>query len=267
MDQDTGRQLRSLYEPQGGVAQVFSSKVADYIASRPDYPAQLLETLESLCNLNAGSVIADVGAGTGLLTRGLLRRGYRVIAVEPNAQMRSACDRDLGGMDCYRSVDGHAEEIPLESASVDLITAAQAFHWFDIERAREEFLRILRGDGQVGLVWNDRLSPDPLHDALDELFDEFGGEMRSALVAHEDRSDVPTFFRDAHPAEFKWPHEQLLSEDGLLSLVLSRSYMPERGSPQGQEVRARIRKIFGAAADHGSVRVRYTTVAIVGRPR
>lgn len=264
--EDTGSRLRLLYEPQGGVGEVFGSKVADYAASRPDYPAQLFETLASTCGLRRESLIADVGAGTGLLTRGFLSRGYRVVAVEPNAQMRRACDDLLGSMAGYRSAEGRAERIRLESGSVDLVTAAQAFHWFDIERAREEFLRVLRADGQVALIWNDRLATDPLHAALDELFSEFGGEKRSALVAHEDRRDVPLFFRDAHPTTFKWPNEQLLTEDALLSLVLSRSYMPDRESPSGEEVRTRVRRIFDAEADQGSVRVRYTTVAIVGRP-
>ena len=267
MSQETGARLRSLYEPQGGVRAIFSSKVADYCASRPDYPPQLFEALQSCCNLDGTSLIADVGAGTGLLTRGLLERGYRVVAVDPNPQMRAACDHYVGAAEGYRSVEGCAEEMPLPPASVNLITAAQAFHWFEVERARAECLRVLRPDGQIALIWNDRLSTDPLHCALDDLFADFGGAKRSALAAHQDRSDVPRFFGHARPAEFTWPHEHLLDQDGLLSLALSRSYMPERDSTPGQQVGVRVGEVFAALAVAGRICVRYTTIAIVGRPQ
>jgi ubiquinone/menaquinone biosynthesis C-methylase UbiE len=179
---DTGHQLRFLYEQEGGVRAIFSSRVADYTASRPDYPAPLFETLGSICKLSAGAVVADVGAGTGLLTLGLLQRGYQVTAIEPNASMRQAADYFLGKFPSYRSVEGYAESIPLEASSVDLITAAQAFHWFEIERARTECLRILRPEGQVALIWNDRVLDDPLHVQLDAIFAEFGGAKRAALL-------------------------------------------------------------------------------------
>jgi len=267
MSQETGARLRSLYESQGGVRAVFSSKVADYCASRPDYPSQLFEALQSCCNLDGKALIADVGAGTGLLTRGLLDRGYRVVAVEPNPQMRAACDHYVGNAEGYRSVEGCAEEMPLPSASVDLITAAQAFHWFEVERARAECLRVLRPDGQIALIWNDRLSTDPLHRALDDVFVDFGGDKRSALAAHEDRSDVARFFGQARPAEFTWPHEHFLDQDGLLSLAFSRSYMPERDSSSGQQVVVRVREIFAAMAVEGRICVRYTSIANIGRPQ
>jgi SAM-dependent methyltransferase len=267
MSQDTWSQLRSLYEPQGGVRAIFSAKVADYCASRPDYPVQLLDTLASTCDLRAGSTVADVGAGTGLLTRDLLARGYRVVAVEPNPQMRSACDHFLGEQAGYRSVEGSAEAMPLEAGSIDLITAAQAFHWFEIEQARTECLRVLRERGLVALIWNDRLGGDPLHVALDDVFAEFGGEKRAALLAHEDRSNVPRFFRDGRFVEFAWPHEHFLEIEGLLSLVFSRSYMPDRASAAGKEACARVSAISEKFASNGRVCVRYTTVALIGRPQ
>src|SRR5690349_15456926 len=110
---DTGARLRSLYEKEGGVAEVFSRKVADYVSSRPDYPDALFEQLELTCGLGPGSLVADVGAGTGLLTLGLLARGHAVVAIEPNHAMREAADRFLGTFAGYRSVDGSAEELSL----------------------------------------------------------------------------------------------------------------------------------------------------------
>jgi SAM-dependent methyltransferase len=265
-DLETGDRLRSLYEKEGGAESIFSSKVAEYAASRPDYPAALFEALRMRANLVAGAVVADVGAGTGLLTHGLLRIGCRVVAVEPSPEMRGAADRLLGGIDGYRSVKGTAESIPLEAGSVHLITAAQAFHWFDVERARAEFLRVLRPEGQVALIWNDRITDDPVNLALEEIFAEFGGAKRAALVAHEERSNVPKFFGSATPIELSWAHGHRLDENGLLALVLSRSYMPGRGTPSGPAIEDRVRRAFRRFENGGAISVRYRTVAIIGRP-
>jgi SAM-dependent methyltransferase len=264
---DTGTQLRSMYEPEGGVREIFSSKVTDYAASRPDYPAPLFESLRVQCNLHPGAMVADIGAGTGLLTQGFLARGYNVTAIEPNAAMRTAADQLLARYRAYRSTDGAAESIPMATASVDLITAAQAFHWFDIENARTEFLRVLRPDAKVALIWNDRVLTEPLHGALDEVFSHYGGAKRSALVAHEERGDIPRFFGTAASVELTWQHEHHLNESGLLSLVFSRSYMPERSSTPGQEACQQIGEIFRRFAVEGKLTVRYITVAIIGRPQ
>jgi len=149
---------------------------------------------------------------------------------------------------------------------VDLITAAQAFHWFDVEKARAEFLRVLKPGGCVALVWNDRVLADPLHQALDEILAEFGGEKRKAVVSHEAQRDVPRFFGNCTPAELRWPHEHRLPEAGLLGLVFSRSYMPGRDSKRGMEAATAAIEVFRRFARDGMVPVRYMALAFVGRP-
>lgn len=246
---------------------IFTRKVTDYIASRPDYPAALYDCLRMEAPLSPGAEIADVGAGTGLFTRGLVERGYRVIAVEPNAEMRMAADDLLrGNFPNYRSLPGSAESTTIRAGSVDLVTVAHAFHWFVAEKAKCEFLRVLRPPGKVVLIWNDRVLTDPLHVSLNRILCQYGGKKRNALMAHEERRDVPRFFGERAPREFSWPHECWLDEAALVSLVFSRSYMPGRESAEGVEVRKRVNHIYRQHAEEGRVRVRYTTVAYIGRP-
>lgn len=244
---------------------VFGAKVADYVASRPDYPPALFEALRARGWLAATHLVADLGAGTGLLTRDLLPHVRQVIAVEPNAAMRAASDALLRQDPRYLSVDGRAEATGLPDGVIDLITAAQAFHWFDIDAARRECLRILKPSGQVALIWNDRLLSDPLHQALGPVFETYGGEKRDALLAHEDRSRVAEFFRGQYET-LQFDHAHQLDREGLVSLVFSRSYMPAQNSPQGQAARATVAAIFDRHAVEDRVAVRYTTVAMIGRP-
>lgn len=263
----TEARVRSAYAATGGAPSVFSSRVADYVASRPGYPSELFQELVGFCPPGPNVIVADVGAGTGLLTRSLLEKGYRVVAVEPNAEMRQAMDNLLWGKAHYSSMDGHAEELPLDSGSIDLITAAQAFHWFDVDRSRAEWLRVLKPNGLVALIWNDRVFEDPLHAAFDELAAEFGGEKRAALAAYEkERSGVQRLFGATHLKEFCWPYVQHLDESGLLALVFSRSYIPARTTPEGIAVANRIRELFRRFAVNGTIEVRYNTTAVIGRP-
>ncbi|MFZ2651445.1 MAG: class I SAM-dependent methyltransferase [Burkholderiaceae bacterium] len=261
-----GECLLDLFAADGGVPAIFSSKVADYLASRPGYPGALFDTLDSFCGLRPGALVADVGAGTGLLSLGLLQRGWRVVGVEPSAEMRSAAEHLLGRERAWRSVQGSAEAMPLDDASADLVAAAQAFHWFDIDAARAECLRVLKPHGQVALIWNDRVQGDALHAALDEVFAAFGGAKRAAMLAQAERAGVTRFFGAATPQQWTWPLEHRLDAAALASLVFSRSYMPARNSPEGQEARRLVQRLFESSATDGGVAVRYRTVAIIGRP-
>lgn len=133
----------------------FSDRVENYVRYRPGYPRALLECLAREHGLDPAHAVADIGSGTGILSELLLRNGNAVFGVEPNAEMRAAAERLLRGQAKFHSVDGRAEATTLPTASVDWITAAQAFHWFDVSAARREFRRILRpiasgSDGQGG---------------------------------------------------------------------------------------------------------------------
>ncbi len=134
----------------------FSDRVADYVQYRPDYPAALLDWLQRECGVNKNWRVADVGAGTGISSKMFLDAGYRVTAVEPNGPMRAAAEHWLQGYEYFDAIDGRADATGLPDASVDLVTVAQAFHWFDEEATRREFARILRPGGLAAIWWNSR---------------------------------------------------------------------------------------------------------------
>jgi SAM-dependent methyltransferase len=252
----------------------FTGRVDDYVRARPSYPHALLTLLHEACGLGASSVVADLGSGTGLFTRLLLDTGATVHGVEPNEEMRAAAEAMLGGATGFRSVAGAAEATTLPDASVDLVTAAQAFHWFDTERTRVELDRILRVRGDrntasnVALVWNDReLSSDAFHHAYEELL----VRRCPKYLALQGKADTTEKF-DTLLGAGAWrrisvPNEQRLDREGLAGRLLSSSYAPRPGEPGHDETFAELRAMFDRHAARGSVTMRYATVAILGRPR
>lgn len=242
----------------GGSTQLFSRKVADYCASRPDYPPALYTALTR--QVPPPASVVDIGAGTGLLTEGLLSAGYAVHAVEPDEAMRAACDARLAEIPGYRSHAGRAEVMPLPAACADLITAAQAFHWFEPELARAECQRVLRPDGWVALVWNDR-ADSPLNAALSALMRHFGGDLVRAMQDHDERAGVVRFFGRAI-APWTTAHAHRVSPEGLAALVFSRSYMPDRNSEAGREAIGAIQALARQHADtDGQLTLHYTCIA------
>src|SRR6185437_8847127 len=155
----------------------FSTRVENYIKYRPSYPTGVLELMRARCGLAATATVADVGSGTGILTELLLETGAQVFAVEPNKEMREAAERLLSDYGRFRSVAGAAEATTLPQASVDLITASQAFHWFDIPKARRELARVLKPQGWVVLIWNERpADAGAFHDEYDRLLRRHAAE-------------------------------------------------------------------------------------------
>ena len=150
----------------------FSSAADVYERARPSYPADAVAWLVEVAQLAPGRVVVDVGAGTGKLTRLLVPTGARVIAVEPVAEMRAKLTETTPGVEL---LDGVAEALPLEDASVDALTVAQAFHWFDYDAALPELHRVLRPDGPLVLIWNSRDLDDPLQAGIEELLQPLRG--------------------------------------------------------------------------------------------
>jgi SAM-dependent methyltransferase len=209
--------------------------------------------------------VADLGSGTGILSRLLLESGARVFGVEPNAAMRAAAEGALVGEGRFTSVDGTAEATGLGSASVDLVTAAQAFHWFDVGRTRVELTRIVRPGGHAALIWNVRAST-PFNDDYEDLLLRFAPEYPA--VRARDRVSETAVHELLAPHEVhvvRFPNHQRFDEAGLLGRLMSSSYAPKEGEPTHAPMRARMEAIFAAHARDGQVEMAYDAVVYWGR--
>ena len=199
----------------GEAIERFSSRVDDYVKYRPTYPSALFDTLERECGLDAPSVVADIGSGTGIATAPLLARGHRVLGVEPNPAMREAAERSLANVPnaaLFTSVAGRAEATGLADQCVDLVLCAQAFHWFDRDACRREFARILSPGGSVALIWNDRSrDATPFLAAYEELL--------RALSIDYDEVNNQDAVSDSALAEFFAPSTVIPHSSEPVSLV------------------------------------------------
>jgi SAM-dependent methyltransferase len=248
----------------------FTGRVESYIRYRPSYPAQVVELLEERCGLGSASRVADVGSGTGILTLMLLQAGAEVWAVEPNRQMRAAAQAMLGGQARFHSVAGSAEASTLAATSVDLITAAQSFHWFDVQGARAEFARVLVRDGWVALIWNDRLPAASAflaeYDAvLQEHSREHGQVTR--LRSHAQRPETVRALLGGDFEQATFPNRQSLDLEGLIGRALSSSFTPAPGDPAYEPMAAALRELFARHQRGGAVVFTYETRVCFGRLR
>jgi len=147
----------------------FDGKAEFYAKSRASYAPALFEYIEGMLEDEDFSIFADIGSGTGIFTEQLLMCGHYVYAVEPNKDMREIAEERLDEYDGFCSVDGTDVNTNLKNDSVDHITVAQAFHWFDMDAFKKECRRILRKDGKVIIVYNTRDDAAPCNKALIEL--------------------------------------------------------------------------------------------------
>jgi SAM-dependent methyltransferase len=245
--------------------QRFTDRVADYARYRPGYPGGVLEVLESQVGLRREHVIADIGSGTGISTELLLGHGNVVYAVEPNDAMRAEAERRLGGRGNFRSVAARAEATTLADHSVDLVTAFQAFHWFDVEQVRREFERILRDGGQVALVWNDRKARgSALLRGYEQIVREYCEDSPKAWTG-ADAGRLSRFFGEGGFGRQSLANEQVLDYEGLKGRLLSASYAPKAGHPNHEPMLRRLRELFEQCQSQGRVRIEYETRLYYGR--
>ena len=243
----------------------FSGRVDNYIKYRPTYPHEVLAYLKNTCGLTTDSIIADIGAGTGIFTTLLLDEGYKVYAIEPNKPMRDAAVEQLSANKNFTPVNGSAEVTTLPNHSIDLIVCAQAFHWFNNERTQTEFNRILKPGAKAALIWNNRLTDaDEFLTAYDKLLKSESVDYNKVNHQNLANIDFKAFFKDGEFTLVKYPNQQIFDEEGLIGRAYSSSYVPALDTEAGKQFLPMIKELFAKYNKNGKVAFKYQTEIYLG---
>jgi SAM-dependent methyltransferase len=245
----------------------FSSRVENYAKYRPGYPPGILEILKLACGLTEQSLIADIGAGTGLLSDVFLKNGNSVFGIEPNELMRAKAESLLKDFPRFTSVAATAENTTLPDRSIDFITAGQAFHWFDRKAAKQEFARILKPDGWVVLIWNARrLNATAFLRDYEALLLRYSRDY--PVVRHENIEDgIEGFFEPQPLVSASLDNVQRLDFLSLKGRLCSSSYAPEESDSNFDRMLSDLHDIFSVHNENGIVNFEYDTRIYYGHLR
>jgi SAM-dependent methyltransferase len=242
----------------------FSSRVDDYVRYRPSYPPEVGLLLARDCGLNKDSTVADMGSGTGLLSKLFLDLGCRVVGVEPNADMRQAGDQLLAHYQIFTSIDARAEQTGLPDRSVDLVAAGQAFHWFDATAARREFDRILRAPKWVALIWNEREVAGGFLEGYEDLLHRYAPDYAKVDHRQIDAARITGFFGHGNWKLATFRNVQEFDLNGVRGRLDSSSYAPRPGDASYEPMLAELGRLFEAHQERGQVSFLYQTKLYYG---
>ncbi|MES2923754.1 MAG: class I SAM-dependent methyltransferase [Verrucomicrobiota bacterium] len=238
----------------------FSDRVENYVKYRPTYPPEVIACLKENCGLTDESIVADVGSGTGLLTKLFLENGNRVIAIEPNREMREAAEKLLAGEENLTSVAGTAEDTGLPTGSVDFIVAGQAFHWFDRAKSKAEFQRILRPGGWVALIWNEReTGSSPFLIGYEALLQKQSTDYQRVNHTNLGEDVFREFYAPGIYQVSTFLNSQHFDFEGITGRCLSSSYVPNAGQPGHEAMIAGLKTLFETYQTGGFVSLEYQT--------
>lgn len=241
----------------------FTGKGQIYAKARPKYAPELFSYLKEKLALTSATTIADIGSGTGIFTEQLLDQGYHVYAVEPNQDMRRQAEKNLGKRANFVSIAGDAENTTLPANSVDYVTAAQAFHWFDQARFRQKCQRILKADGKVIIVYNSRIADAICNQKLAALLKQYCPNFHgfsNGIAAVDCRQ-----FFTGNCDTFQTENDQEYTRQGFVNRTLSSSYSLKAGDKNYEQFVAAVGKLFDQLAQDGKLLVPMKTEAYIGK--
>ena len=241
----------------------FTGKVANYVKYRPSYPDAILGLLDKEIGFDQFKDVADIGSGAGKLSRLFLNNENLVYGVEPNDEMRQAGEKLLGDYINFISINGTAESTTLADRSVDVIVSGQAFHWFDTDKAKSEFTRILKPGGYVVLIWNSRdIEASAFMKEYESLMLEFCEDYKNKPKLDEKIFNKFYGVRNFRQANFR--NSQTFDFTGLKGRLLSSSFAPENGNAH-KEMLNKLKEIFDKHEKDGKVKFIYDTTVYFGK--
>lgn len=235
----------------------FSGKAQIYEKYRPGYTKECIDYIIKNSDISEGGRIADIGAGTGIFSEGLLKLGYKVVAVEPNDDMRAEAQKKLSGYPLFSIVNTSAENTELEEHSIDLITVAQAFHWFDVPRFRRECLRILKPDKKVFLIWNNRDSKSELVKENARICSEFCPDFTGFSGGKEKTQEESflQFFQDGKYTVEVFSNNLYFDKKSFIGRNLSASYALKQEDTSYKAFITALEALFEQYQENGMVRL------------
>jgi len=243
----------------------FTETVQDYIKYRPSYPQEILQLLINEGMLTKETIIADIGSGTGFLTKLFLDHGNEVYGVEPNQAMREAAEGYLKQYGNFHSTSGSAEATSLKDQSIDLITAGTAFHWFDATLAKNEFKRILRNPGWVLLTWNVRnIQESALVADYEKLILQFCPDYRASNAIKFEQTAGQDFFNPHQMKQASFKNSQRFDWLGFKGRLLSSSYSLRPEDSHYQQMLNTLKTIFERHEIAGTIEFLYETKLYYG---
>lgn len=223
----------------------FTQTVENYQKYRPGYPHEILIPLREQCGLNKESIIADIGSGTGFLTKLFLENDNEVYGVEPNVAMRAMAEENLKDFKKFHSIAATAEKTTLADNSIDCIVAGTAFHWFDATAAQKEFKRILKSPGYVALIWNVRaVEKSQVMADYETLIEDYARDYKNTGAEKFDKTAVEGFFSPYQMHYYSIANKQIFDWEGLQGRLLSSSYSLRSDDAKYSEMIAALKRIF-----------------------
>lgn len=245
--------------------ELFTGRADNYSQYRPTYPKELISSFETKIGTTPMDIIADIGSGTGILSKLFIENGNTVYGVEPNDEMRAVSAELLRAFPNFHAVKGTGEQTNLADGGVDLIVCGQSFHWFDANLAKAEFRRILKNEGYVALIWNNRTSSERGFNAdYEEICRKFSQNYHSSGSTVMKKEILDSFFGSSFEI-FSIGNHQELTMDGILGRYMSASYSIERKDPNYRNLLEEMETSFNKHQENGKVKLQYETKVYLGR--
>jgi ubiquinone/menaquinone biosynthesis C-methylase UbiE len=244
---------------------VYSAKAEKYAKFRWDYAPNAVETVIELTHMSANSTVADIGAGTGILTKHFAGKVQKVYAIEPNFELRQILTRDLGAFPSISVMDDSAEAIGLPTNSVDVITVAQAIHWFDPEPAKQEMMRILKDRGWLVLLRNYGSNKEQNEVVRNLMTEEYGANF-TAVTERPKEQPTCFYFGRGDFQRFIFPFQFSQNWEEFIGSLTTASFMPDEDHPLFDKLEKKAWELFSQYSHHGAWKVEGETELIIGQP-